>query len=130
MDSLIITPNKDTPFVSFDTDNNVFDISGESYPVSPNEFYEPILRWLHEYLSINTNPITVNIQLYYFNTATYSPLCEILKMLERFQAGRGFKVTINWFASKDDREMLNDIQLMKSGFNNLLFNILPLQAAA
>lgn len=87
MDSLIITPNKDTPFVSFDTDNNVFDISGESYPVLPNEFYEPVLQWLHEYLLINTNPVTVNIQLYYFNTSTYSPLCEILKTLERFQAG-------------------------------------------
>lgn len=130
MDALIMKSGKDTPFVSFNTDNNVFDISGESYTLLPNEFYEPILQWLHDYLPLNTNPITVNIQLNYFNTATYYPLCEILRTLERYQEGRGIKVTVNWFAHQDDREMLNDIQLMKSGLQGLFFQVLPLQTAA
>ncbi|EAY27684.1 DUF1987 domain-containing protein [Microscilla marina] len=130
MDSLIIKSGKDTPFVCFDTNNNIFEISGESYSVLPNEFYEPVLQWLRNYLSTNRLPITLNIQFSYFNTSTYSPLCELLTTLERYQSNIGEEVTVNWFASQDDNEMINDAHFLKSSFCNLCFKVLPIQAAA
>lgn len=130
MESLIIKQGKYTPSVSFDTDNNVFDISGESYSCVPRDFYEPVVRWLREYLVANQSPVTVNIQLDYFNTSTYSPLCEILQTFERYQLSMGAKVTINWFTSQNDKDLINDIQFIKEGFENLQFNVLPVHSAA
>ncbi|HAS46246.1 MAG TPA: hypothetical protein DCS93_37545 [Microscillaceae bacterium] len=125
MKNLIIQKGTDTPFVSLDPANNVFDFKGDSYSQDPNEFYAPIIEWFQEFLSQNKRPITVNFHFTYFNTPTYRPMMEILQMLEQHHVTKKIPLSINWYANTQDVDMMNDAKFLDSNFDHLDIKILP-----
>ncbi|OJJ18208.1 hypothetical protein BKI52_25635 [marine bacterium AO1-C] len=124
MKSLIIQKGTDTPFVSLNPVNNVFDFKGDSYSQDPNEFYAPIIEWFKEFLPKNSQPITINFHFSYFNTPTYRPMMEILQMLEQHHMERNINLTVNWYANKQDVDMVNDAKFLDSNFEHLNIQIL------
>ena len=50
MKTLILEPTDETPKVVLDPENKVFSISGKSFPENVEVFFNPILRWLDEYI--------------------------------------------------------------------------------
>ena len=62
MEALIIKETNDTPAITFDKENNRFEIKGKSLPENVNSFYEPVLKWLEQYFE-NPNPKTEYIVL-------------------------------------------------------------------
>lgn len=121
MTSLLIQQGKDTPFVSFDTDSNIFEIAGESYNPTPQDFYEPIIQWLEKYLPQNHRPVTVNLELQYFNTTTYPELVKILDILTHHQQYN--KVTINWMSDAENLDIIQDGEFLKTNFGGLNFRV-------
>jgi len=104
MDILKIEKTSDTPNVTLDSNNNIFEFSYRSLPENAIDFYNPILDWIEEY-SKNPNPETiVNFKLEYFNTASAKQIAKVL--LQLFEISKNAKVKINWHYDKNDSDML------------------------
>lgn len=124
MKSLIIQEDKYTPYISFDTDTNQFEIAGESYSEYTLQFFEPVLEWLTGYLTQNNRPLTFNFKMTYYNTSTSRRFFEILKILEDFYQRNNTNLEVNWYANSNDMDMIEAGEDYQEDFGNLPFNIL------
>ncbi|WP_299453147.1 DUF1987 domain-containing protein [uncultured Microscilla sp.] len=123
MKSLIITQEKYTPYISFNTNTNIFDIAGESYSEDAFVFYQALLKWLSDYLKVNQRPITLNFRLLYFNTSSSQAIFHILEMLEEYAEDGNVDVQVNWYAKPNDSSMMEDGLYYQDNFDALSFNM-------
>ena len=100
MNNLNLEETQDTPKVTFNAGEGIFELSGRSLPEDSIEFFAPILNWIKEYAK-SPNPTTVVVyKLEYFNTAS-SKL--ILDMLQTLKTIPGIKIV--WYYYEDDEEI-------------------------
>ncbi|MBU1247522.1 MAG: DUF1987 domain-containing protein [Proteobacteria bacterium] len=96
MDELYIEATKSSPLVKFDPKNNVLEIVGESYPENAVKFYAPMFEWLNNNLGhLNSQPLTVNLNVSYFNSSSSKALMNLFDVLEETFQKVG-KITVNW----------------------------------
>ncbi len=106
MEKLIIEGEKKTPFINFDPDKKELRLEGRSIPEDTIRFYEPILKWIENYVeSERSDTTSLHINLEYFNTSTSRYLFGIFKILEAYHI-KGNPILIHWYYEKDDFEML------------------------
>ena len=111
MKNLIIPQNpqdKFIPSVYFDADTGKFEISGESFMESPDQFYIPLINWIEEYTDKFDTPINFDIRLTYYNTSSSKYILEMLKSLKKFQDEKS-KVEITWYFNKEDEDIEDEI---------------------
>ncbi|MGD9992146.1 MAG: nuclear pore complex subunit [Bacteroidetes bacterium HGW-Bacteroidetes-4] len=104
MEVIKIVGTDDTPSVTLDVANEIFEISGRSLPEDVAAFYEPILDWLDKYSEEATGKTVFNFKLVYFNTASSKMLLDILLKLEEMYEG-GKEVLVRWHFPEDDEDM-------------------------
>lgn len=105
METIKILGTDDTPTVTLDAANDLFEISGRSLPEDVTAFYTPVLEWLDEYAG-HPNPKTVfSFKLVYFNTASSKLLLDILMKLEEINE-EGHEVLVKWCYPDDDEDMM------------------------
>lgn len=104
MEVIKIVGTDDTPSVTFDVANEIFEISGRSLPEDVAAFYEPILDWIDRYAEEATGKTVFNFKLVYFNTASSKMILDILlKLEEMYESGKD--VLIHWHFPDDDEDM-------------------------
>jgi hypothetical protein len=104
MEPISIAGTPKTPTVNFNS-NGKIEIKGRSIPENSIEFYDPLVKWLEEYLSNPAELTEVNIQLEYFNTSSSKCILDVYKKLEAIYKS-GNEVIINWYYEEDDEDML------------------------
>lgn len=106
MEKLIIQGEKKTPYISLDPGSRQLKFEGRSIPEDTISFYEPILKWIEQYVEEAREGTTdLHVNLEYFNTSTSRYLFGIFKKLEAYH-NKGNPVLIHWYYEKDDFEML------------------------
>jgi len=104
MEVIKIVGTDDTPSVTMDVANEIFEVSGRSLPEDVAAFYEPIIDWLDRYSEEATGKTVFNFKLVYFNTASSKMLLDILlKLEEMYESGK--EVLIRWHFPDDDEDM-------------------------
>jgi len=104
MEVIKIIGTDDTPSVTMDVANEIFEVSGRSLPEDVASFYEPILDWLDRYSEVATGKTVFNFKLVYFNTASSKMLLDILlKLEEMYESGK--EVLVRWHFPEDDEDM-------------------------
>lgn len=104
MEVIKIVGTDDTPSVTFDVANEIFEISGRSLPEDVAAFYEPILEWIDQYSEEATGKTAFDFKLVYFNTASSKMLLDILlKLEEMYESGKD--VLVRWHYPDDDEDM-------------------------
>ena len=104
MEVIKIVGTDDTPSVTLDVANEIFEISGRSLPEDVAVFYEPILDWIDRYSEEATGKTIFNFKLVYFNTASSKMILDILlKVEEMHEAGKD--VLVRWHYPEDDEDM-------------------------
>lgn len=104
MEVIKIVGTDDTPSVTMDVANEIFEISGRSLPEDVASFYEPIIDWLERYSEEATGKTVFNFKLVYFNTASSKMLLDILlKLEEMYESGK--EVLVRWHFPEDDEDM-------------------------
>lgn len=121
MDDLIIEATSFTPDIHFNAKNNELMLKGRSHPENALEFYEPINKWLNEYLINANDPINMTVKLEYFNSPSSKVLVEILKKLFILKS-KGIEVVVNWICEKSDEDM-KDVILAMSELTEMPINI-------
>jgi DNA polymerase III delta prime subunit len=104
MSVIKIQGTDDTPTVTLDKENNIFEISGRSLPEDVVAFYKPILEWLDEYKNDPLDLTVFNFKLEYFNTASSKLLLDVLLKLEDIN-NDGHEVLVKWHYPDDDEDM-------------------------
>ena len=104
MEVIKIVGTDDTPSVTLDVANEIFEISGRSLPEDVAVFYEPILDWIDRYSEEATGKTIFNFKLVYFNTASSKMILDILLKLEEMHES-GKDVLVRWYYPEDDEDM-------------------------
>ena len=113
----------DIPTVFFNAETGVCELKGESYLEKTAEFYDRLLAWLDEYMTVINQPITFNFKLTYFNTSSSKRILYILLKLKEYE-DQGGTVIANWYYHEDDTDMEEDVEDFRL-ISNLDINALP-----
>lgn len=105
MENLNIEGSRQTPAVEFDAHEGLLKIEGRSIPENSFDFYEPVLKWLDEYINHPAESTTFEVMLEYFNTSSSKYILEIFKRFKSLSS-TGAKVSIKWYYDEDDEEMM------------------------
>ena len=105
MESLKIEGTNLTPTVEFDSGTGILVLKGRSIPENSLEFYQPIYKWLDDYIGEPHSKTIVNVQLDYFNTSSSKCILDILKRIDRIDQG-GQDVLIRWYYDESDEDMM------------------------
>ena len=85
-----------TPYLLFDGDKGTLKIEGRCIPEFAQLFFEDLNKLIDDYSS----PLSVSINLEFFNTATAK---ELVTLFNKFKK---FPTTVNWLYEKDDEDMI------------------------
>lgn len=106
MKNLFIEPTQYTPWILFDPVKNKLEIKGESYSQNTAEFYAPVFAWLKEYLrQLETQSVTVNIELSYFNSSSSKILLDFFDLLDK-AVEEGKNIAVNWHYEEENEDNL------------------------
>ena len=104
MRPLKIEGTEDTPSIILDKTNNVIEFSGMSLPENVTTFYEPVFKWIDEYVE-SPNPQTEVIMKFdYFNTSSSKVILDILMKFKEI-IDNGNEVIIKWYYKEYDEDM-------------------------
>lgn len=104
MKKLDIEPTDETPKVLFNPDQNIFSLTGKSFPENVEVFFNPILTWIDEYIETPLKETVVDFKLEYFNTASAKIILDILIKLEKITLN-GNTVVVKWYSKSTDSDM-------------------------
>lgn len=80
---LFIEETKNTPEISMDPGKGVFVLKGKSIPENATQLYDPVVKWLKEYINKPADETNLHFNLIYFNTASSIWMARIIKILSR-----------------------------------------------
>ena len=124
MENLVFQETEYTPGIYFDSEQNVLEIKGKSYPENTTAFYAPVFSWLQEYFSqLKTDEITVNIEIVYFNSSSSKVLLDFFDSLQEV-VFRGIQVVVNWLYEQGDDDMREYGEEFEADFRGITFNFI------
>ncbi|SDC57034.1 DUF1987 domain-containing protein [Williamwhitmania taraxaci] len=98
---------EDRPGINFNGETGLLEIEGRSLPEDSVVYYQPAIAWLKEY-ALNPRPITtLDINIYYMNSASAKRIVDILEVLDGIKQ-QGFKVDVVWKYRDDDDDCLDE----------------------
>ena len=107
MDSLVIEESFRTPKVVLNPEGGEFVFSGRSLPENPNEFYDPILKWMETYKSDPVQNAEFEFRMTYFNTASSKVFFSIFQIIDKVNTSKpGSNNKIIIFANDDDEDLI------------------------
>ncbi|TXK80073.1 DUF1987 domain-containing protein [Paenibacillus sp. N3.4] len=125
MQKIIIESSKSTPAIHFDPQAHVLSIQGQSYPENAFKFYEPILKWMDDYLDqLNEATIMkIELMLPYINTSSTKCFMTLLEKLDEAY-DQGKNISIYWYYDQENETELECAQEFQEDLT-LPFHILP-----
>jgi hypothetical protein len=121
MEPISIAGTKSTPAVRFI--NNVFILSGQSSPHNAEHFFQPVIKWVEDYLKIMEGTACFEFNLEYIDQSSSKCIMDILNLLNHAHA-YGKDVIINWYYNIDNYNALETAQKFKGNLT-VPFNIIP-----
>ncbi len=126
MQNLNIVEGNETPEVNMDVETGLIEFKGRSLPEDVNSFYQPVIKWIDEYLQSPAKETSVVFQLEYFNTASSKVIYEILMKLDKITSDQS-DVKVSWYYETDDEDMLDIGKEYKENLQ-LNFNMISIDA--
>lgn len=104
MNAIYIKATEITPEIILDKEKNIFKFKGRSLPEEVIDFYQPVLKWLEEYISNPNNQTIIEMDFDYLNSASQKMLSNIFELLEQLKKN-GNDIKIKWKYNIDDNEL-------------------------
>jgi hypothetical protein len=124
MENLFIKETPTTPEVAFKVEDGIFEIKGVSIPEDTEDFYNPLLYHIEEFLTKhNPTKVTLALKLIYVNTSTSGMIGKIIKLLEN-TASLEQEIIVQWFYETEDEDM-KDLGEDFHSFSTLKFEMIP-----
>lgn len=105
MDNFNLEGRPNTPSVNLNSATGLLKFFGRSIPENPIKFYEPIEKWVENFIKTNPLSITFQIHLDYLNTHSTECVLILIKKLEAYQTSSKSNVKVIWNYDEDDEDM-------------------------
>lgn len=105
MNELVIEKTVKTPYVNFDAQSGILKITGRSIPENPEEFFNKLFEWVHQYFKNPQSDTLVNVQLEYINSGSSKFILEFFQLFQEYKS-KGFNCKISWYYEEDDEAVL------------------------
>ena len=102
MKNLSLEKTLKTPHIHFDATKGRLLMEGRSIPEDAYMFYQPIYKWLEQYVQESDTKTIIEFKLEYFNTSSSKCILEVLHILEKIDKQ---SVEVKWFYDEDDEDM-------------------------
>jgi hypothetical protein len=100
MNTLYLTETQDTPQVTLNKNDGIFELVGRSLPEDSVEFYSPVLQWIREYAKAPNPATAFHFKLEYFNTSSSKLILDLLHELKHIK-----NITVFWHYNQEDESM-------------------------
>lgn len=97
----IIEETEETPLIKFNAKTGLLEISGRSLPENASNFFEPVHKWISNYISNPAIETIMQLKLEYFNSSSAKQIMQIILLLEQLYL-KSNNVKIYWFFSQSD----------------------------
>lgn len=104
MKELRIAPAKNSPEIILSPDG-VIRIRGRSIHENVAEFFEPVEKWIKDYVESPAELTCVDMDLEYFNSASAKVFIHLLELLKHVTL-RNKKFIFNWYYEDGDEDIL------------------------
>lgn len=111
METLNIKGTSYTPEVTFDVDNNIYSIKGDSRPEDTHAFYQILIDWLSSLKNsdidkgkVNGNDALFKFQFDYLNSSSSKFILKLIMCIKELQEN-GFNFRIEWYFDQPDIDM-------------------------
>ena len=96
MNAFRVPATKSSPEIDFDPEQNIFRITGESYPENCWAFYKPMFKWLDDYFAkVKPGRMEFELEILYFNSSSSKTFMDFFDLLEE-QADEGSDIVVRW----------------------------------
>ena len=121
MQNIEIEPTYKSPRVAFDPQHGKFKIEGKSILINVDEFYQPLLDWMDNFIEApTTNVVEFTFDVEYYNLASTKRFMFFLFKLNELRQ-KDIEVKVNWLYVDQDkyvRETGEDLsQMLDIPFN-------------
>ncbi len=112
LNKFILEQTPKTPQIDLNQFSGELIFSGRSIPENAAKIFEPVLKWVEEYI-LNARPITnLRLNLEYFNTASMMWLSRILKVLKKIDDPE-YILYIHLYVPVEEYDEMNNIEDLK-----------------
>ena len=115
LQSLIIESTQKTPQIDLNQLTGNLIISGKSIPENAAKVYEPVLKWVTEYILIARSTTNFRLNLEYFNTASSLWLAKILKVLIQINQP-DYVLLIHLYLPLEEYDEMKEFEDIKDAF--------------
>jgi hypothetical protein len=113
--SLLIEQTPKTPQIDLNQLTGELIFSGKSIPENAAKVYEPVFKWVTEYIMHARPTSNLRLNLEYFNTASSIWLAKILKVLIRISEP-DYVLIIHLYLPLDEFEEMKEFEDIKDAF--------------
>ena len=122
MEKIVRQGTAKSPRVILDADEGIISLEGRSILEDTFSFYEPIIKWLDEYIHC-AKDTTISIAFDYFNSTSARVLLILFQTAQEIKKS-GNKLVINWYYDENDENIkesgMDFASLVKEQFNFIL----------
>jgi len=112
---LIIEHTPKTPQIDLNQGTGDLIFFGKSIPENAAKIYEPVLKWVTEYI-LNPKPVTnLRLNLEYYNTASSIWLTKVIKALLRINNPE-YTLIVHLYLPIEDYDEINEFEDIKDAF--------------
>jgi hypothetical protein len=112
---LIIEETLKTPEINLDQRTGELIFSGKSIPENAAKVYEPVLKWVTEYIQEARPTTNVRINLEYFNTASSIWIAKIIKELVKIKESDSVLI-MHLYLPLEDFDEMKEFDDLKEAF--------------
>lgn len=122
LENITIEETQYTPYIELNSYTKQVAIRGKSYPENTFEFYEPIMKWVEDYVNSDSNEkLEVNMEIIYFNSSSSKLFFDLFDVL--YDASKKLEITINWICDGENECAIEAGEDFKEDFEDLKFDI-------
>ena len=104
MNNLFIKGTSKTPEIDFAP--GMIQISGRSIHEDAASFYQPVVKWIENYMAKPEKFTKVSLSIEYINSGSNRFIFNILKMFEECHL-KGNNISVAWYYEEDDDTITN-----------------------
>jgi hypothetical protein len=103
--NIFIEPTSKTPQIDFNHLTGDLILSGKSIPENATRLYEPLYKWINEYVIAPKQTTNLRLNLEYFNTSSSIWLAKITRSLSRMKNSENVLFIHLYFSLEDYDDM-------------------------
>jgi len=114
MEILEIKDTASSPGILLNPETGEFIFTGRSLPEDPMEFYEPVLKWIEDYIENPIDNAKFEFKLTYFNTASSKVFFNIFQTIDKLNVDKpGVDNKILIYTNNDDEDLMELFEYYK-----------------